>query len=56
VVKLYDNLGKLVKTLNIPAQQQHYILGLKDVKAGMYVIKVDCNGKNIESKKFNIVR
>jgi len=56
VVSLFDNQGRLVRSINIPARQQHYLLGLKGVQAGMYVVKVDCNGKNIGSKKFSIVR
>ena len=56
VVSLFDNQGRPVRNVNIPAQQQQYVLGLKGVQAGMYVLKVDCNGKNIGSKKFSIVR
>jgi hypothetical protein len=56
VITLFDNQGKQVRIVNIPAHQQHYVLGLKDNPAGMYVVKVDCNGNNIGSKKFSIVK
>jgi len=56
VISLFDNQGKQIQRVNIPAQQQHYVLGLKDIPTGMYVVKVDCNGKNLGSKKFNIVK
>ena len=56
VITLFDNQGKQVRSVNIPAHQQNYVLGLKDNPAGMYVVKVDCNGKNIGSKKFSIVK
>jgi hypothetical protein len=56
VISLFDNQGKQLRSVNIPAQQQNYVLGLKDVPSGMYVVKVDCNGKTIGSKKFSVVK
>jgi len=52
---LYDNQG-LIKSVTVPARTQDYVVGLKDIQAGMYVVKVDCNGKNIGSKKFSIIK
>ena len=56
VINLFDSLGKQFRSVNIPAQQQHYVLSLKDIPTGMYIIKVDCGGKNLGSKKFNVLK
>jgi hypothetical protein len=56
VISLFDNQGKQLRSVNIPAQQQDYVLGLKDVPTGVYIVKVDCDGKNLGSKKFNVVK
>ena len=53
---LFDNQGKQVKNVYIPKQQQNYVLGLKDIPAGIYIVKVDYGGKNIESDKFSIIK
>jgi len=54
VISLFDNQGKLIRSVNIPARQQHSVLGLKDLATGMYIVKVVCNGKDFGSKKFSI--
>jgi len=52
---LYDNGGKLVKQTVIPARTQEYIIGLKGMKPGIYIIKADMDGKDIGGKKFSII-
>lgn len=53
---LFDTSGKIIKAVQIPAQTQDYVLGLQDIPTGLYVVKVDCNGKSIGYKKFSIVK
>ena len=56
ILTLYDSRGNIVKVSNIPAQTQDYVMGLKDVKTGIYILKADMDGKTIGSKKFSVVR
>jgi len=55
-LSLYDNGGKLVKQTVIPARTQDYVIGLKGMKPGIYIIKADMDGKNIGGKKFSIIK
>ena len=56
IISLFDSNGKRLRSVKVPAQQQNYVLGLKDIPTGIYVVKVDCNGKKLGSKKFNVVK
>jgi hypothetical protein len=56
VISLYDEQGKQLRSVKIPAQQYNYVLGLKDVPSGMYIVKVESNGKILGNKKFNVVK
>ncbi len=53
IIKLFDNQGRPVRTVEIPAKQQHYVLHIKDLPTGIYYLKVELNGKTLESKKFS---
>jgi hypothetical protein len=55
-LSLYDNGGKLVKQTVIPARTQDYVIGLKGLKPGIYIIKADMDGKDIGGKKFSIIK
>jgi hypothetical protein len=55
-VNLFDNNGKLVKSSIIPAQIQDYVIGLKDLRPGIYVLKAEMNGKDLGSRKLSIVK
>lgn len=55
-ISLFDSKGKLLRSVNIPAQKQDYVLGLKDVPTGVYIVKVACDGKILGSKKVNVVK
>ncbi len=53
---LYDGKGNIIRTATIPGKTQDYVMGLKGLKPGIYILKADINGKNIGSKKFSIVK
>ncbi|NOY96967.1 MAG: T9SS type A sorting domain-containing protein [Chlorobi bacterium] len=55
-LSLYDNGGKLVKQTVVPARIQDYVIGLKGMKPGIYIIKADMDGKDIGGKKFSIIK
>jgi len=56
LITLCDNFGRVMKSITIPRFQQHYVLGLNDIPSGIYIIKADCNGRNIGAKKFHIIK
>jgi len=56
IVNLFNNNGKMLRSVNIPAQQQNYVLGLKDIPSGMYIIEVEYDGKTLGSKKFTVIK
>jgi len=53
IIRLFDNQGRPVRTVEMPAKQQHYVLQVKDLQTGIYYLKVEQNGKTLESKKFS---
>ena len=53
---LYDGKGNIIRTATIPGKTQYYVMGLKGLKPGIYILKADMDGKNIGSKKFSIVK
>ena len=55
-LSLYDNGGKLVKQTTIPARTQDYVIALKGMKPGIYIIKAAMDGKDIGGKKFSIIK
>jgi len=55
-LSLYDNGGKLVKQTVIPARTQDYVIALKGMKPGIYIIKAAMDGKDIGGKKFSIIK
>lgn len=55
VIRLFDNQGRPVRTVEMPGKQQHYVLHIKDLQTGIYYLKVELNGKTLESKKFSKV-
>jgi hypothetical protein len=48
-ISLYDNLGRLVLRRNMPAREQQYVLPIKEIDTGVYIVNVKCNGKTIGS-------
>ncbi|MBN1340231.1 MAG: T9SS type A sorting domain-containing protein [Bacteroidales bacterium] len=52
-VRVFDIQGKPVRVTEIPAEQQHYALPVEDLQKGIYYLKVELNGKTLESKKFS---
>jgi len=50
---LFDNQGRPVRTFEMPGKQQHYVLSIKALQTGIYYLKIEQNGKTLESKKFS---
>ncbi|MEZ5197180.1 MAG: T9SS type A sorting domain-containing protein [Bacteroidales bacterium] len=53
-ISLFDNLGRLILISNIPAREQQYVLPIKKIDTGVYIVNVKCNGKTIGSEKLTI--
>ncbi len=56
VLTLYDSRGNIIKSAEMPGKTQAYVMGLKEVKPGIYILKADMDGKTIGSKKFSIIK
>ncbi len=56
VLTLYDSRGNIIKSASMPGKTQAYVFGLKEVKPGIYIIKVEMDGKTAGSKKFSIIK
>ncbi|MCB2220326.1 MAG: T9SS type A sorting domain-containing protein [Bacteroidetes bacterium] len=55
-VSLYDNQGRPVKTVVIPAWEQQFIMGTGRLETGIYLVKLEKNGKTLGTKKLSIIR
>jgi len=55
-IKVFDNQGRPVKVIEMPGKQQHYVLPIDDLETGIYYLKIEMNGKTIESKKINKIK
>ena len=53
-IYLFDNQGKLIKSNTLPARTQNYVINLKGMKPGIYIIKAYMKGRDIGSKKFSV--
>ena len=53
-IYLFDNQGKLIKSNTLPACTQDYVINLKGMKPGIYIIKASMDGRDIGSKKFSV--
>jgi hypothetical protein len=56
ILTLYNNSGIVIRIVNIPEHVQNYVVGLKDIKPGIYILKADMDGKTVSSKKFSIIK
>lgn len=56
VITIIDKYGKQLRSINIPAMQQNYVVGLNNISSGIYVLNVNCNGEKIGSKKFTVLK
>jgi hypothetical protein len=52
-ISVYDNQGKHLLAGEIPGKKQHCILPIKNLKTGIYYLKIEMGGKTMESKKFS---
>jgi hypothetical protein len=56
MLTLYDGKGNIIKRASIPGKTQDYVMSLKGVKPGIYILKAQMDGKDLGSKKFSIVK
>jgi hypothetical protein len=52
-ITIYDSKGLPLKKINIPGKQQTWVVNMKDLQPGVYLIKVEIDGRLIESKKIS---
>jgi hypothetical protein len=50
-ITIFDNKGLPIKYIAIPSKQQHFIVNIKDLATGVYIIRIDLDGRTLESKK-----
>ena len=55
VLTIYDNSGIVIRTIAVPERVQDYVIGLKDIKPGIYILKAEMDGRTLSSKKFSVV-
>jgi hypothetical protein len=56
ILTLYDGKGNIIKTATMPGKTQAYVMSLKGLKPGIYILKAQMDGKDLGSKKFSIVK
>ena len=56
ILTIYDNSGIVIRTIAVPERVQDYVIGLKDIKPGIYILKAEMDGKTVSSKKFSVVK
>jgi hypothetical protein len=52
-ITIYDSKGLPLKKINIPGKQQTWVVNMKDLQPGIYLIKVQIDGRITESKKIS---
>jgi len=55
-IEVYDNQGKYLFAKELPGKTQHCIIPVKNLKTGIYYIKVKMDNKTLNSKKFSVVK
>jgi hypothetical protein len=52
-ISIFDSRGLPVKNITIPGKQQHCVVNIKDLPTGVYLIKVNMDGRTLASVKLS---